>query len=386
MRPLGLAISVLGFALAAGPAQCQDAPRQPIDLVRSLRVLQDRVTHGDAAAHQSQKVLLGQLAEQFSRLEPDVWKDARNARAAVTFVLSGGDPRVLRKLLAVGPLPGMDDKLAQGALAYGEGRNEDAAELLAPINARALDAGMAGHVALIQSELVAKKDTRKAMAFLDEARLLSPGTLIEEAALRRQVAAVAAAGDFDRLQALSVRYLYRFPNSLYAGNFRREFAGLVVERAPADDAERLRRLEAELAALDAPDLREIYLSIAKEGLIKGRLGVTRFAAKNAVRLMGDDAVEGERARLYDTAASALTSGSQEGLAALERAAGAPLGEDDLELLAATRAVVDEIRRLPPEPARPTEAQLQEMAASVKVVAHARQAIERVDRLLSEAGK
>jgi chemotaxis protein MotC len=245
---------------------------------------------------------------------------------------------------------------------------------------------MAGHVALIQSELVAKSDVAKAMSHLDDARLLSPGTLIEEAALRRQVAAVAATGDFDRLQMLAVHYLYRFPNSLYAGNFRREFASLVAERAPVGDAERMRQLESRLAVLDAPDLRAIYLAIAKEGLTKGKLGVARFAAGNATRLLDDDAVERERARLYETAALAIASGSDEGLSTLERAAGADLGKEDIELLVAVRSVVGEIRRLPPPSPPVTEAQLGEMAASMKTVASVRQVIERTDRLLREAVK
>jgi chemotaxis protein MotC len=386
MRRLGLAAFAAVLMFAAESAQCQEAPGQPVELVRSLRALQDRIAHGDAAAHQSQRKLLAQIAEQLARVADQAWTDPRNARAAVAFVLSGGDARVLRKLLDMGALPGVDDKLVQGALAYSEGRNAEAAELLALINARALDASMAGHVALIQSELIAKKDPQKAMDFLEEARLLSPGTLIEEAALRRHVTALAAAGDFDRFQALATRYLHRFPNSLYAGNFRRQFASEIVARAQAGDAARMSTLESGLAALDAADQREIYLSIAKEGLIKGKLEVTRFAARNAVRLAAEPTADGVRARLYAAAALAVIDASDQGPSALASLEGATLSEDDAELLAAAGSVVAEIRQLPPDGAQPTEAQVNEMAASLKVVAQARQAVERADQMLSEAGK
>ncbi len=119
---------------------------------------------------------------------------------------------------------------------------------------------------------------------------------------------------------------------------------------------------------------------------RGRRGGGRFAAKNATRGRGEDAARGERARLYETAAWAIANGSDEGLSALERAATGVLGEDDMELLVATRAVVGEIRRLPPPSAPPTETQLTEMAGSMKAVGSARRTIDRVDRLLSEARK
>jgi chemotaxis protein MotC len=385
MRRSHLVMTGLALVLAVTPLHAQEVQPQPVDLVRALRVLQDRVAHGDAAAHQVQRDRLAQLTEEFGRFDAETWKEPRNARAAVAFVLSGGNPRVLGKLLEGGPLNGVDDKLARGALAYGRGRNAEAADLLAAIDARTLDASLAGHVALIQSELVAKKDPPKAMALLDEARLLSPGTLIEEAALRRQVATVAAANDFDRFEALSTRYLYRFPSSLYAGNFRRQFAGLVVEHAPANAA-RLAVLESKLAALDAADLREIYLLIAKEGLVKGKLQVTRFAAGNAVRLAEPDTADAAHARFYEVVVAALMQASDGSVGALASLEPDALGEDEAELLAAARSVVREVGYVAPGPARATEAQLDELAAEVKTVAQARQVIERIDRMLSEGGK
>ena len=70
----------------------------------------------------------------------------------------------------------------------------------------------------------AEKEPAKALAYLDDARLLAPGTLIEEAAFRRQIALIASAGDGERYEMMVARYLRRFPNSVYAGNFRQQFA------------------------------------------------------------------------------------------------------------------------------------------------------------------
>jgi chemotaxis protein MotC len=382
MRSLGPAVALLAIMCAGEPARCQDAAPQPVDLVRSLRVLQDRVTRGDATAHASQRGMLAQIAEQLARVPAEAWKDPKNVRAAVAFVLSGGNPRVLERILALGAPAGLDEKLVQGALAYGRGRSAEAMELLLPVNARTLDISIAGHVALIQSELIAKTDAATAIALLDEARLLSPGTLIEEAALRRQVTAVAAAGDFDRFQDLAARYLHRYPDSLYAGNFRRQFAGEIVDRAPTGDPERMARLELGLASLEISDQREIYLTIAREGLTKGRLEVSRFAARNAGKLAGEETPDGMRARLYEVVASAILHGSDEGLLSLSRRVGASLADEDAELLAAASSVIAEIRQLPPEGSRPSAAQLAEMATQFPTVAQAHASIERADQALS----
>ena len=71
----------------------------------------------------------------------------------------------------------IDEKLLKGALAYGEGRHRRSrASCSDGIEARTLDPSMAGHVAYVQGELAAKKEPAKALAHLDDARLLSPGT------------------------------------------------------------------------------------------------------------------------------------------------------------------------------------------------------------------
>lgn len=238
------------LALPAGTTLCQEAAKQPFELVRSLRALQDRIAQGDTAAHAAQRKLVAEIAEEMVAANATVWSDPRNARAAIIYALSGGEPRVLKPLFRVRALPGIDDKLLNGALAYSEGRNAEAAELLANIDPRALDPSLGGHVALVRSTLVAGKDAAKAIPLLDDARLLAPGTLVEEAALRRQTFLVAVAGDRDGFEMLASQYMRRFPNSVYAGSFREQYAMEITGERYA--AERLPRLEATLRELEAP--------------------------------------------------------------------------------------------------------------------------------------
>ena len=170
------------------------AQGEPFELVRSLQSLQDQIARGNTRAHANSARAAG--AHRPSSSTPSAPKDGRspkNARAAVLFVLSGGNAARAAEADRQRQRSMLDEKLLKGVLAYGEGRQDEAVELLGGIEARiARCQSSPGHVAFVQGELVAKKEPAKALAHLDDARLLAPGTLIEEAALRRQVALSAA--------------------------------------------------------------------------------------------------------------------------------------------------------------------------------------------------
>ena len=93
-------VLLIACALAAPMstgARGQDA-QQPFELIRSLRLLQDRAAQGDSAAYSQQRRLSTLVAEQMMAADPSVWDDPTNVRAVVMYVLSGGEPRVLKGL------------------------------------------------------------------------------------------------------------------------------------------------------------------------------------------------------------------------------------------------------------------------------------------------
>jgi len=382
---LRAAIPLLVLAMACASAHGEEA-RTPADLIRALRASQDRITLGDTDAHLSQRISLTQIAEQLAAVPAEAWKEPRNARAALAFVLSGGAPALLKKLIDLGTLPGIDDKLARGVLAYGEGRDADALDLLSAIDARELDASIAGHIALAQAELIAKKEPKKALEFLDDARLLAPGTLIEEAALRRQVSIVATTGDFDRFEMLSTNYLRRFSRSVYAGAFRRQFAADVASRADTGGGDRTARLQSALEGLDPAERRDVYLTIAREALIRGRAPLARLGASNAFPLFEEGSAEKLRASLYEAAALVVADEIDKGASMLEAMDKAKLGEEDAELAAAAGAIAAEIRRMPSIADASAPAGGDDLAGTFKVVGTARETMARVDELLSGAKK
>lgn len=357
MIRLGKAALGLVLALAAAvPVRAEGDTKEPFELVRALRVLQDEIARGNHEAHRAQQKLMADLPAQLMAARPEHWKEPRNARAAIVYVLSGGDPRVLRKLLGRGGVSSIAPDLMQGALAYAEGRSKDARALLLGIDARRLDAGLAGAVALAQSVLIVEADPEKASDFLDQARLLAPGTLVEEAALRRQILLLPSAGQLDRLRLLLSRYIRHFGRSYYARAFWRQLAAQVASLEQPEQMKQLARLEVLSAGLEDDDRRDLYLALAREGMARGRIELVRFATRHALHGMKPSGAEALRPQVYEAVASVLTEDYEQAVSKLVAIRRERLAKEDAELVDAALSVAGQIRR-PPEPAvRPANAE------------------------------
>jgi chemotaxis protein MotC len=381
MRATRLVFLLMGLQLLAAQPKAAEAVVDPVELLRPLRALQDRVAQGDAEARAGASALLGNIGEALRRVDAEAWKKPRNVRAALAFTLSGGEPGILQTILGLG-VALENERLVQGALAYARGGGGEAQELIGDISALTLDPLIAGHVALVQAELVAHSNPGRAIALLDEARLLAPGTLVEEAALRRQVSLVGAAGRPEMLEALSGQYLRRFPRSFYAGSFKQQFAAELVGRkgAPLDTA----RLDAALLPLEATEQRDLYLLIATEAIARGRMELVRHAAGKAWRRAGNGTPQHMRAVTYEAAALIVTGDFEAGFAALAGVERTKLEGEDVELLDAALSVAEHIRQLPAasaEPGPPPPG----ARASAKIEA-ARAAVARVDAMLLRTGQ
>ena len=388
MRAAPLSLLLLLATPAAVAQTTNGSDKKPFELVRELQIFQDQAVLKSKNARAQQTDFIAKVAAQLSNFDASAWADRRNARAAVIYVLSGGDPRVLSKLLASGAALGVDDQLVKGALAYGERRDSEATQLLEGVNLETLDRSVGGHVALVRALLVAKSDQRKAIALLDRARIIAPGTMVEEAALRRQAILAAKVGDLDAFEALSSQYFRRFASSIFERSFERQFAKEVVSKGYAADAKRLPKLEKLLRGLSEMQRRETCLAIAEEGIAIADVELVRFAA----RLAGMDAkaqpLEAMRMLLFEAAAVVATPDHEQGRMALRLVDKSRLGAREEGLLYAATAVADEISR-PPSLAQETEqapAGEQDSSVSSSAITAAQAAIARVDGLLAETSR
>jgi len=391
------------FGLGAAIADADDAAtKKPYELVRELQAFQDQAALKRTGERAEQRDRIAKVAEELRKFDASVWVEERNLRAAVIYVLSGGDPRALRSLVDSKEDLGDNDKLVKGALAYSERRDAEAAELLSGVDVESLDRSVGGHVALVRASLAAESDQRKAFALLDRARVIAPGTLVEEAALRRQAILAAKINELDTFERLSSQYFRRFNTSLFAGSFEQQFAQEVVSKAYTAQEKRMAKLEEIIRSVE-PEVRiNTCLALAEQGILRANVEIVRFAA----RLAGIDAqsspLDATRMRLFEAAALLVTEAYEDGSRALWTIDRAKLGVREEALLNAAFAVSREIARPPsmatvsrqkPGAADATTADTDGGAADKgseiaqsRVVSDAQQALERVDELLKETSR
>jgi len=389
MRLAPCLIVLLSVSSPVAARAADDSGKKPFELVRELQVFQDQVVLKSDKARAEQRERIANVAAQLATFDASAWADARNARAAVIYVLSGGDPRVLRKLFASGAPLGVDERLAKGALAYGERRDAEATELLEGIDVDALDRSVGGHVALVRALLVAKSDQRKAYALLDRARIVAPGTIVEEAALRRQAILAAKMDDLDSFEALSDQYFRRFSASIFARSFAHQFAEEAVSRRYSGNEKHMAKLEVLLRGMSPDMRRDACLALAEEGIAVANVDVVRLAGKMAALDAKAQPLDAVRLMLFEAAALIVTDDHEQGEMALRLVDRSKLGVREEALLDAALSVAREISRPPMlGAATPEEAVSGEPpdAASSTVINDARRAIARADGLLNEASR
>lgn len=315
----------------------------PYELVLQLQEVQDAIARGSKEAFLAQRPLLVRIEREFELAPAGVWQDSRNAAALVTYVLSGGKPMLLRKLLAQDPPPAIDEGLMRGALAYVEGRVDEASTILLSIDARSLPPSMAGQAAIAQAALVVGTDPQRAEGYLAIARLLSPGTLAEEAALRREIVVAAELQNTDHFENLARQYMDRYRHSVYAGNFRQRFAAALTRMKLLDDPSQFPRLDDILAELEPEARRELYVIVARAAVVQGKTKAAQFAAERAIALAEPGSPDLARATLYRAAAMLVEPDGLEptraALKTVDRAVLEPSDQDLYDVVATTADLI-----------------------------------------------
>ncbi|MCJ2083925.1 chemotaxis protein MotC [Methylobacterium sp. J-090] len=363
----------------------------PVEMVRTLQLLQDRIAQGSGPAHTGQRALLAHAEERMRALEPEAWADPVNIRAAVTFALGGGGPALLRHILASSKVPADGTPLVLGSLAFLEGREKEARTLLTKIDAASLPVGLGAQLALTQSALVVRDDPAQSIRLLDLARLLAPGTLVEEGALRREIFVLAQGNDLAKFEALAVQYLRRFRHSVYAGNFRQRFAAALTRLDFGTDSGRFARLQAMLDEIEPEGRRDLYLLMARAALDQGKNATAVFAAERTVTLTEPGTVAAVRARLYRAAALVVVDGRfEESVETLRMTDRSVLVPADRDLLDAALATAREIRDVPGAPGTPPSPEPPRLAArelpTTPAIARAQGVIGQIDDLMRKSGR
>jgi chemotaxis protein MotC len=345
VRLLKLALALAAFAVLTPVAAVADSAHVS-DLVDELRGIQFRIAQGDKAAYAAQLSQLKTIGAAIAAASPETWKNKREADSLVIYILSGGSLADVALLLKGDTVIESERSLARGALAYVTNHEADAIALLAQTDLSALDRRVAGEVAFARSVLETKRDEKAAVDLLDWARLLGPGGLVEEAALRREIALLAGAKDASRLATLTRQYVTRFASSLYAADFFRDLAGAIARLGLADDPANYKLLSSAVAALSTDGRREFLLTLAKSGVVSAHFVAAASAATEALESSKTDSPEAMRARLYLAASRVFSDAYDAAIADLKTLSASNLDRADASLLAAVRRVAAELRIAP----------------------------------------
>lgn len=396
------------FLMGTSLASADDArpPLEPFQMVRSLQFIQDRIADGDHAILPMQTKLLEIIDNRLRKAETNTLQDRHNFHAVLIYAMSGGNPATIASVASRVDIPEEDRKLAAGILSYLLGDVAQARAAMEAIDPNSHPANVAAFLWLVKGSVAAGEDSQAGLAMLDKARLVSPGTLVEEAALRRIVTFAAASHNVARFAAASEQYARRFLRSPYAAEFAASLVtGIVALRPHGLQVDQIGHATAWMSREQA---RTIYLRLARRSAIDGDTPLLDYASRMAEELAGEGPDPSDtRGELYSTLSSVTTETVDEVLQKLTNLDPARLSASDRALLDAAKLIATEViapvsYTPPPSPIPGSQVDADDEEVHVTeqdpmptwqaepttdpLVTSARSKLEAIDKMLEENGK
>ncbi|MGO4451474.1 chemotaxis protein MotC [Phyllobacterium sp. TAF24] len=344
MKGFRLRWLLIGFmGLPLGIAHADMPSPEPYLLVRSMRMLQDQVASGKPEALPMLNRVLGHIAGQLEAASPDVWQKPANAYAILIYLLNGGNPQVVRNILTTTKLESISPKLVAGSLAYADGNPLGIVDNFSGELPPDIPSELVASISLVTAAQLAAIDAPTALKRLDYIRLTAPGTLLEEAALRRGLMMAANLGDKDKVKLLARNYLQRFALSPYSEDFFRQLVDAVMVlkgKISNDEIE-------EIASLAWTGARlPFYLRIARGAIVVGDMPRARFMSQKAEALAQSLKADDTQARLYLGISNVGTDKTTDAVRMLSELPKDRLHERDVKLLEAATAMGGKILEQP----------------------------------------
>lgn len=340
---LVVALCGMGSAPVKALAQSQEN-LTPYAMLRSLQFVQDSVAMGDHSAAEMQRFLLQTIDERLKSAPSAIFKDPRNVDAALVYAMSGGNPATLELLVARDVDGNFDSRVADVLRKYLSGKGTLVAQSIAAMIPEYRGTTLGAYLALIGGNVTIPRDPIAALGFYDIARLEAPGTIVEEAALRRSLAIATEDGDARRGFLYAQRYARRFLHSPYASQFADLLVALVVKRSDSiSEAE----IQETFALMDIERQKEAYLRLSRVAAIGGKDSLARMSALKAKSLSAAMPQSPEaQANLYESLSNIGTPDVVSAIETIGQIPESELSERDRALRDAAKAIADQVVRLP----------------------------------------
>ncbi|TPW26897.1 chemotaxis protein [Pararhizobium mangrovi] len=337
-------VALAGAAHAEATVSPGDTDGLPLfKVVDTLEYVQDRIVHGDQGAQAMQSYLLKRIDKRLQSADETLFTDPRNVDAVLVYAMSGGNPKTLAELAGHDTQGYFDHQLVRGLNAYFTGRPVAARQILAPIEPDLRNSAIGPYLTLVVANASAPQEPKTALELYDWVRLLAPGSILEESALRRSLALADRLGDVDRGLAFAHDYATRFLHSPYAGQFADLFVQLVIDHTDAIDEQDVSSV---LAPMDLRRQSGLYLRVARAAAIAGRFELAAASARRAEALSKNDGAMASMATFYGGIAGLANGSVSRALTAVATPDDKTLSERDQALRAAAEAIGRAITRQP----------------------------------------
>ena len=342
IRTLLLCACAAGPALAAHAQGLEDLP--PYKMLRSLQAIQDAIVLGDHSAADMQRFMLAAVDKRLREADTAVFNDPRNVDAAFIYAMSGGNPETLSYLANHDIEGNFDTRVVDALSHYLAGKGGLMVENLAKAVPEYRNSRVGPYLYLVLGNATAQQNPVKSIEYYDWARLTSPGTNIEEAALRRSIALATRGGMPQKGFAYSLSYARRFLTSPYASQFADVFVELAVANYNEETEAKIQEI---LGFMDKPRQREVYLRIARRAAINGMQELATLASTRAQDL-SDVADAGPKAlaSLYSGLVGIPSKGILEAVKDISAIPETELSPRDRALRQAATVVAEEVLRAP----------------------------------------
>ena len=333
-------------SLAATGARAAGEPDTlpPYKMLQSLQFVQDSVVKGDHSAAEMQRFMLETIDQRLRAATSATFSDLRNVDAALIYAMSGGNPQTLEYLVARDVDGNFDSRVSDVLRKYLNGQGTLVAKSLGDMVKEYRSSRIAPYLALVAGNVTVPRDPLAALKFYDWARLLSPGTIVEEAALRRSLSVAVDADMVPKAFGYAQQYARRFLHSPYATQYADLLVRLTVKHYDEiGDGD----LTAVLDYMDNDRRREVYLRIARQAAIDGKNDLARLTAERAKALSGQ--VDDNFSALADLYGGLANLSTAEIGAVADRISQIPdamLTPSDRALRSAAEAVAREVLRMP----------------------------------------
>lgn len=332
--------------IAAWPATAwADSSLSPYKMLRSLQFMQDSVVLGDHSAGDMQRFMLETIDNRLRTADAEIFSEPRNADAALVYAMSGGNPATLSYLVARDVDGNFDARVVNVLQKYFDGRGMQVAKTIGDLVPEYRHTALGPYLALIAGNITFPTDARAALGFFDEARLSAPGTIIEEAALRRSIVASMGVSEVEKALSYSRHYARRFVHSPYSNQFADLFVELVVKHYGIISENDIVDV---LEPMDVARRQEIYLRIARAATLRGNQELARLSATEAQRLAGlvDGKGQPVLPSLYESVASVSSSDVVSAIDRLSAVSDETLSERDRALRNAARSIAEQVLQPP----------------------------------------